>query len=178
MINNSKHNFLQCRSGATAVEFALIAPIFFALTFSLFEVGWLFTKIALIDNATSQVSRDIYTGAAINDATITAESLTQDICDSVVIIQNCEENTTIEVTTISDFNSIPTSGEVCRDSFGSGIRPATTFDPGASSEISFVRVCVTTDILTPFIGLGLALPKNANGRFEIVSALAFANEPF
>lgn len=166
------------QSGATAVEFALIAPVFFALIFSLFETGWLFTKIALADNAVEQVGRDIYTGAALADATITQDSLKQEICDNVVIINDCMENIALEVRTISSFSDIPVGGETCRDSASGTIQPAATYSPGSSSEISFVRVCITTEILTPFIGVGLALPKNGNDRFEIVSNLAFANEPF
>ena len=43
--------FARDNRGVAAVEFALIAPIFLALILSLFETGWLMTKIALADNA-------------------------------------------------------------------------------------------------------------------------------
>ena len=174
----SNRNLFQCTSGVAAVEFALVGPIFLALVFSLFETGLLYTKIALTDNAIADISRTIYVGAAQSDATITSDTLKEDICDSVFIIQDCLNNITIEVTTISDFDSIPTDGEICQDSFDSAPPPATTYSPGASSQISFVRVCLTTKIITPFLGLGLKLTKNANNRFEIISSLAFVNEPF
>ncbi len=174
----SNRNLFQCTSGVAAVEFALVGPIFLALVFSLFETGLLYTKIALTDNAVADVSRSIYVGAAQSDGSVTSDTLKEDICDSIFIVQDCLNNITIEVTTISDFNSIPTGGEICQDSFDSGPPPATTYSPGASSQISFVRVCVTTKIITPFLGLGLKLTKNANNRFEIISTLAFVNEPF
>jgi len=170
--------FSKNKSGATAVEFAFIAPIFLGLIFSLFETGWLLTKIALADNAVAQAGRDIYVGAAIGDATITQDTLKQDICDSVVVIQDCINNITLEVRTLTNISDIPVDGEVCQDSFSGGVQPLATYTPGGSSEISFVRVCLTTELFTPLIGVGLNLPKNSNNRFEIVSTLAFVNEPF
>jgi len=161
-----------------AVEFALIAPVFFAILFSIFEAGLIMVKISLTDNAVAEVGREIYTGAVQGDVTITAESLKQSICGRIVLIKNCTDNITLEVRTIASFNDIPQDGEVCRDALSGGIAPTVTYAPGVGSEISFMRVCVTTGINTPLLGLGLALPKNANGRYEIVSSLAFANEPF
>ncbi len=170
--------FARDNRGVAAVEFALIAPIFLALILSLFETGWLMTKIALADNAVSSVGRSIYTGAALSDATITQDSLKEEICRQIVIIGDCENNIELEVITINSFNDIPTGGEVCRDSFNGGVQPVATYTPGQSQEISFVRACITTEIFSPFIGVGLGLPKNSNDRFEIISTIAFANEPF
>lgn len=171
-------SYLKSKSGVAAVEFALVAPIFFALVFSLFETGWLLTKTALIDNAVSEISRTIYTGNAISDATITVDSLKQQVCERSFVINDCLNNVTLEVTTITDLASIPATGEVCQDSASGLPQPSVTYSPGNASEISFVRVCITTKIFTPLLGVGMALPKNANGRFEIVSTLAFVNEPF
>lgn len=112
--------FARDNRGVAAVEFALIAPIFLALILSLFETGWLMTKIALADNAVSSVGRSIYTGAALSDATITQDSLKEEICRQIVIIGDCENNIELEVITINSFNDIPTGGEVCRDSFNGG----------------------------------------------------------
>ncbi|SJZ65603.1 TadE/TadG family type IV pilus assembly protein [Consotaella salsifontis] len=39
------------RGGAAALEFALVAPIFFALVFSIFEAGWLMTQSMMLDQA-------------------------------------------------------------------------------------------------------------------------------
>ena len=172
------NGFFTCKSGIAAVEFALVAPIFFALIFSLFETGWLMTRTALIDNAVAEVGRTIYTGAAVSDATISQASLKQQICDRTFVISDCLNNLTLEVTTITSLASIPQTGEVCRDSNDAIPKPAATYNPGLSSQISFVRVCISTKIFTPLLGVGMALPKNSHGRFEIVSTLAFVNEPF
>ncbi|MEO1152061.1 MAG: TadE/TadG family type IV pilus assembly protein [Pseudomonadota bacterium] len=172
------HRFVRSRAGIAAVEFALVAPLFFALVFSLFETGWLMIKTALIDNAVAEVARTIYTGAAISDGTVSQSSLKDQICSRTVVINDCLNNLTLEVTTITSLASIPQTGEVCRDGSDSVPKPVATYTPGTASEISFVRVCVSTEIFTPLLGVGMSMPKNSHGRFEIVSSLAFVNEPF
>jgi len=174
----SRKRSRSAQRGMAAVEFALIAPVFFALMFGIIETGWLMIKISLVDNAVEAVGRDIYTGAAVSDATITQDSLKTQICNMVPIVKDCEQNIALEVTTITGFDSIPTSGTTCRDSSDSAIQPKATYSPGSGSSTSFVRVCVTTGVLAPFIGAGMNLTKNANGNFEIISMIAFANEPF
>ena len=72
----------------------------------------------------------------------------------------------------------PQAGKFAEIALMAGVQPVATYTPGQSQEISFVRACITTEIFSPFIGVGLGLPKNSNDRFEIISTIAFANEPF
>lgn len=164
-------------SGATAVEFALIGPVFIALIFSAIEMGLLLTKKALLENAASSISRDIYTGAAAGGGLTQAE-LQETVCDTLSLLDStCEDNLAIELTPIANFQAIPTSEVPCIDS-GASINPVVGFNPGAGNSIVYMRICLSTNVYTPGIGLGLELPRTPTGKFEVVSALAFANEPF
>ncbi len=162
--------------GATAVEFALVSPLFFAFIFSLVEAGLLFTRIALVEDATRTASRQIYTGAAQTGG-VTQDDLKQIICDNTYGFISCADSITLEVQTITDFSSIPNTNAVCDES-DDEINPVVEYTPGATTETTFVRVCVTVPILTPGLGLGLALPKSAGNKYSIVTSLAFENEPF
>ena len=163
--------------GVTAVEFALVGPIMLGMIFSAIELGLLLTKIALLDNATGQISRTIYTGAASNGV-VTQKQLVDEICYTISIIDDgCSENLAIELTPITDFHSIPNTGAACIDS-DEPIKPTVNYDPGASNNIVYMRVCLTSQVYTPGIGFGLQLPKTGNGKIQIVSSLAFSNEPF
>lgn len=163
--------------GVTAVEFGLISPIFFAILFSAFELALLLTKIVLMDTAASEISRFVYIGSA-SDGTVTMQDLEDRVCNTINLIDsNCQNNLTIELTTITDFQSIPTSAAICKNS-GSAINPTVSFDPGTTNNIVYMRLCLTTDVYTPGIGLGLSFPKTNGGQIQIVSALAFSNEPF
>jgi Flp pilus assembly protein TadG len=57
------------RRGATAVEFALTAPIFFVFLLSAFEFGWLNVIRHTADNAAYEAARAaIVPGATVADA--------------------------------------------------------------------------------------------------------------
>ncbi|MEL7547375.1 MAG: TadE/TadG family type IV pilus assembly protein [Pseudomonadota bacterium] len=161
------------KDGATAVEFALVAPVFFALIFSMIETGWLMTKASMLDYAVNNSSRMIYTGQAP-----TQGALEQLLCDEAIIFPNCRENIVVELTVVDDFTSIPDTAATCTDANTTPIKPVTEYVSGSGGEIVFLRVCITTDVLTPGLGLGLALAESGEGRFEMVSSLAFMNEPF
>lgn len=168
--------FQTCSLGATAVELALVGPVFLWLVFGMIETGWLFAKLSLIDRAVANASRFVYTGAQLNNAAVTRESIEQFICDEAVIIADCTENVALELTVISNFSTPPTSAAPCREK-DVDIAPTTTFNPGARQDIMFMRVCVTTDLFMPFLGFGLALDKTESGNFQFTSSTTFSNEP-
>ncbi len=165
--------FWRSENGATAVEFAMVGPIFFALLFSMLETGWMMAKTAILDEAVAKASRQIYTGQAPTKAALEAA-----ICNEAFVFSDCINNINVETTVISDFSSPPTTAVECLDSSDSTFTPTVTYSTGADSQIMFMRVCVTTEVMTPGLGVGLALGKTDTGRFQLVSSTAFMNEPF
>lgn len=161
------------QDGATAVEFAIIAPVFFALIFSMIETGWIMTKASLLDHAVNQTARMIYTGQAPDQGT-----LEQLICDEASVFSNCRENITVELTIVGDFTALPDTAATCTDANSTAIAPVTTYASGSGGEIVFMRVCITTDVLVPGLGLGMQMAQTDTGRFQMVSSMAFMNEPF
>lgn len=163
--------------GATVVEFAILGPIFFAMLFSIFEMGYLFTKISMVNHAVSVVSKDIYIGTA-SSGTITYDDLEQKICDKLVIGgDDCTNNLLLELTEITSITDLPDTEADCEYT-DLPIKPTVSYDPGASGTTVFMRVCFVTDIVTPGIGFGLHLPRTAGDKFSIVASTAFVNEPF
>ena len=167
----------RCAAGATAVELAFVLPIFLWLVGGIIETGWLMTKHALVDRAVANAARFVYTGAASTNEDVTRASLEGFICEQSSVIANCAENIALELTVIDSFDAIPETEAPCRES-DVEIEPAVSFEPGASSEIVFMRVCVTTEVHMPLLGLGFAMAKTENGNHQFTSSLAFANEPF
>ncbi|XYK78564.1 MAG: TadE/TadG family type IV pilus assembly protein [Labrenzia sp.] len=174
-------SFLKKKDGATAVEFALIGLPFFALFLSCFEMGLLFIRMAMLDHAVNTTSKSVYIGTVtqgLANNTVSSDDLEQDICDLVgVVVPNCANNITIELTEIDNLVDLPDTDAACRDE-GDEFEPVVNFNPGAGTSIVFMRACVTTDVYTPGLGFGLELSKTDNNRFEIISSMAFMNEPF
>lgn len=171
------YGFKRRKDGAVAIEFALLAPILFLLIFSLLELGVLITRTVLLDNAVSQASRFIYTGAATNGG-VSKEDLTDFVCENAQLIFDCERNLEIDATVINNFTAPPADDAPCRDSSDTDFEPVSSFAPGVGSEIVLLRVCATVDLLVPWYGLSPHLAKTETGRVQIVSSLAFSNEPF
>lgn len=165
--------FLKDKSGVTSIEFAFLAPIFFALMFAFLETGWLMTKMVMLENSVASSSRLIYTGKAP-----TQGALEDEICKKNPLIINCKANINIEMQTITKMEDKPSADMNCRDSDNTDYSPAVNYHSSAGAEIVYLRVCVMTDVIAPGIGLGLALPKTDTGRHSIIAASAFMNEPF
>lgn len=167
--------FLRNKRGVVSIEFALLMPLFATLLFAFFEISLLMTRIVLLDDASAQVSRFIYTNT---DEGLSRADIEGFICDNVMFFENCASNINIEATVINGFADTPNTAAECRDEGDTAFTPSVSFDTGGSSEVMFLRVCITTDLIFPHFGFGDALVKTDNGRFQVVSTMAFANEPF
>lgn len=174
LLSEAKKRFRQNESGAAAVEFAFVGLFVISLLFSMIEMGILMVRISTFEAAVASSANTIYTGQATNSTDIAAN-----ICDRVAMVSNCTENITVELVPIADFDSRPANEVACIDAADENqIAPVVTYQTSLGSEINFLRVCITTDIATPGLGFGLALPKNDTGRFQMVASTAFMNEPF
>lgn len=177
----AESRLVQDKRGATAVEFAIIGPVFLAMLLSLLEMGLLYTRLTMLDHAVGVVSKSVYTGvvsSGVSGGTVTQDDIIKTVCDNgAYVVFDCENNITVEMTEIASLNDIPTTDATCTDS-SLTVKPTVTFDPGSTNSVVFVRVCAAVDVLTPGLGLGLSLSKTDNNKFELVSSTAFMNEPF
>lgn len=167
-------SLLANRSGATALEFALVAPIFLGLVFGTFEAGWMMTKATLLDRALDLTVRQVRIGAA--GAPKTQAAIRQAVCDQTLVIRDCMNAMTIEMIAVQSASDFPTSEATCVDR-GASVKPTTSFRAADRSTIMFIRACVVSDPLTPLIGLALHMTKDSLGGYRIVSTSAFMNEP-
>ncbi len=161
-----------CRSGAAAVEFAIVGPVFLVLVFSALELGMVLIKVTLLENAANEISRDIYIGNVSSDDAGKTDVKDQ-ICKNLsVIMRDCENNLAVEVTRLDGLQSVPEYTTRCENTGNP------EFEPGKAEEIVFVRVCLTLTPITPGIGLSRHLKEVGSGAYQISAALAFANEPY
>ncbi|MET3899984.1 hypothetical protein ABIB57_003947 [Devosia sp. UYZn731] len=165
--------FLRASGGASAVEFALVVPMLFAIIFSTFEAGWLMTQTIMLDHALDRTVRELRTGRLDGASSATVKT---SICNGAVVLINCESSLTLEMIPIRTAADYPTDDARCIDR-AVPIAPVVRYTAGARSEQVFVRACFVVSAITPFLGVGLGLPKDATGAYRIVSRSAFANEP-
>jgi len=156
--------------GATAVEFALVLPLFLALVFSIFEAGWMMTQTIMQDGALNRIVRQLRIS---DNAAISADELKQRICAQAMVFTDCKTQTRVELVALrSPTDTIPDTAAGC---VHRGTVPP--YRAGERSELMFVRVCTSVRPITPMLGLAVALPEAGTGAYGIVSYAAFVNEP-
>ncbi|MEM9170751.1 MAG: TadE family protein [Pseudomonadota bacterium] len=161
------------------MEFALVAPVFFALTFAILEAGFFFFVNSTVTEANARAARLVRTGQAQLGG-ITPQAFYNEICNVVDALGSCDDRLTVDVDSFPDFAALAAdlSQIDCRASSDPTIAGSqfSAADYGARREIVRVRVCFLYKPVNPFIGL--KLQSNADGFREMVSVSIFRNEPF
>lgn len=166
--------FARETDGAATVEFVIIFPVVMAMIFSFFEAGWLMTRSMMLDRGLDLAVREVRIGAA--DHFTHAEFKTLICAHSLVFREGCEASVVVEMIPVASPADLPDRNAVCVDRT-TDIAPTVRYDPGARSEIVFIRACMMIDPLTPGLGLAMHLPRDASGGVALVSYSAFVNEP-
>ena len=168
-------NFWRDEKANASVEFVMIAPLYLAAVLSVFESGWLMTKNMMLERGLDQTVREIRLGTS----GLTQHNEFKDrVCTYARILKDCENTMLLEVTPILTAANIPSGAATCRDRAAPPPNPASlNFNLGSRGDTMYVRACVIVDPIFPGLGLGLQLPKDGTGGFQMIAYSAFVNEP-
>lgn len=167
-------DFLRARSGATAVEFALVAAPLLFMLFSIIELALVFMVSSSLENATTEAARRIRTGATQGTTTTQQTAFRNTICAEIGWMQaNCQANLSVDVWYYNSFA-------------GQTLPPPTTgttfnyanmrFNTGAPGDIVLVRSFYRWKLVSPFLKGGLE--RLSGGVTLLTAAATFRNEPF
>lgn len=87
-LNKALHRFRRSRSGSAAVEFAFIAPLFFALLFAILETALMFFAAQVLETGTQDSARLMYTNQAQSGAMPQAD-FEKDLCNRIKVLFSC-----------------------------------------------------------------------------------------
>ncbi len=161
-------------AGTAAVEFVMTVPLLIMIFMASFESGFLMIRSIMLEQSVDMTMRELRLG---HYPLPTSALLKQEICKRSVVLTNCEDNISIEMTRINTANwSLPTNRIACVDR-EEDIQPVTQLQIGQQNDVMLVRVCVVQDAMFPTTGIGLGLPKDARGGYGLTSASAFVTEP-
>jgi Flp pilus assembly protein TadG len=160
------------RSGSAIVEFAMIAPIFFLLLFSIMEIGIIFFAQSNLQFANEIVGRLIRTGQ-VQGSNLSQSQVRLIVCAKGAPLIPCDSNLYVDIESFSNFGNVQFSPPL--DGNGN-MNQMNNFQPGGPCDVVLVRSFyawrVFTPVLTPFL-------KNMAGNKHLVSsASAFRNEPY
>ncbi|WP_454648548.1 TadE/TadG family type IV pilus assembly protein [Bradyrhizobium liaoningense] len=165
--------FSRDKSGATAVEFALVAAPFLALIIALIQTFLVFFAQQTLESIVRQSARLVMTGQ-VQSAQMTQAAFKQKVCEQIVILFNCN-GLMVDMQVATSWTSANT-GMPNLTFDGSGkVTNTWQYDPGAAGDIVVLRVMyVWPVVLGP---LGFNLSNLSNGNRLIMSSAAFQNEP-
>jgi Flp pilus assembly protein TadG len=172
-VGRGRRRWRNNEDGAAAIEFAIIAPVFFFLMFVIAETALVFIAEQVLDNAVLETARLIRTGQ-VQEAAMTPADFEEEVCGRVSIFINCTSaNFYLDVQSYDDFADMALASPVDDDD---NFDDAPTFEFGEAGSIVVVRAYYQWPTNTLFGGLSL---KNlSNGKRLIGSFVAFRNEPF
>ena len=166
------------KGGVAAIEFAMLFPIFLALSFFILESSWYFTRVIMFDNSVRQLTKDIYINS-VGTSGLTATDLEKQICDNFFLSgPDCETNLVLELTEVVGLTTLPTDEAECIsfDADNQVVRPVVGFNVGIETSTIFLRACYSTEFFFPGLGFALRVATTDN-RHNIISSTAFVNEP-
>jgi Flp pilus assembly protein TadG len=164
------HRFRRGRRASVVVEFALVAPVFFALLFAIIETGLMFFASQVLETVTQDSARMILTGQA-QQASYTQAQFTTYVCSQIPGLFDCNS---IWI----DVESSPSASNVnindCTDASGNFV--TAQYHPGDPTDVVVVQLCYKWPIFVTGLGYNIA---NLPGSKRLLRATAaFKNEPY
>lgn len=174
------------KEGTAAIEFAIVAPIFIVLMFSIFEIGWFFFVNAIADSAVIHASRLVRTGQVqgLGTSQSAQDAFKAVVCQRVKVFGSCDTQLVVEVHNFGNsFAALEadTSQPLCSDTVTNPNDIA--YEPGEELDIVRVRVCLLYRTINPLVGFygigaGVDLEEGDTGKKRIITQSIVRNEPF
>lgn len=173
-MGQSKHHthFAVDRNAATALEFALVGPLFLLLLAVIMDSGGAALAQADLEARIERTARLVQTGQA-REGSYTSQTFGSEFCSGSIVLGNCASSVELQVRNFNNFAAAATalanwSADDAETNFQSGVR---IFEPGNSDEIAVVRA---TYVWEPWLASPLA--NSASGNRVMVATAIFRNE--
>lgn len=165
--------FHRDRSGATAVETALVAAPFFALLIAALQLGLIYLSQAALEIATDKTTRSVLTGAD-QTAGMTQQQFLAAVCSNLPSILSCS-NVMVDAQVYGSFSSSNTSTPTITYNPAGNVSNQWAFNLGGANSIVVIRVMY----LLPVVGaLSFNVANQKAGKHLLMAIAVFKNEPY
>jgi len=161
------------QKGSAAIEFALVAPVFFAILMGIVEGGLLYVSQATLQNAVGDMARLVRTGQAQSGGMSQSQFRTQ-LCTKISALLDCDTNLQINVQAYANYGAA--SFPAPRDKDNKLNANLNNYIIGNACDVVLVQAFYTRRIWTP--GLSWFLVNMADNKSLLSAAAAFRNEPY
>jgi Flp pilus assembly protein TadG len=172
-VKKALRRFRRNRRGSAAVEFALVAPVFFALLFAIIEVSIVFFASQFLETVTQDSARSIMTGQSQTAVQTAAQFKTNVVCPKITVLFDCTNGIYVDVQNYPAF-----TGVVITDPIDAGRNFVNNmkFCPGNAGDIVVVRLFYQWPLFVT--GLGFNISNLTGSKRLLTATAAFRNEPF
>jgi Flp pilus assembly protein TadG len=176
----SSRDFIRCRKGATAVEFALVATPFIALLVAILQTVLVFFAQRILDEVTEEASRYIMTGQAQTGG-VTQSGFGNYLCTSantsslVGALFTCS-NIMINVQNYAAFASANTTTPTITYNPNGTVSNNWSYNAGNAGDIVVVQVMYQWPVVLGPLSFNLG--NLSNGNRLLISTAVFKNEPY
>jgi Flp pilus assembly protein TadG len=164
--------FRRNRRGSAAVEFALVAPVFFALLFAIIETAIVFFAGQVLETVTQDSARMIMTGQAQTGG-YSQGQFKDYVCGRISVLFDCASGIYVDVKSYPAFTNVSITDPI---DGGKNFIPAMQYSPGGPGDIVVVRLFYQWPLFVTGLGYNVA---NLSGSKRLLAATAaFRNEPY
>jgi Flp pilus assembly protein TadG len=175
-VGNVFRRFRRNRRGSAAVEFALVAPLFFGMLFAIIETALVFFAGQVLEQGMADIGRLMLTHEA-QDTAMTEAAFKTKLCDRIKVMFNCQggslANLTVDVRTFPPGTVITITDPIVS---GSLTGPFTySLPPSGSPNTVVVRAFYEWPLYVTRFGYNIS---NLSGSKRLLAATAaFHVEP-
>jgi Flp pilus assembly protein TadG len=156
-------------SGASAIEFAMLAAPVIWLLFAITEVGLVNFANYSLENGVTNAARLIRTGQAQQQSFDAAKFKTE-VCKYISAPLQCD-NIKVDVRKFANFSSTQLTQANADGSVN------TSFDPGVGGDVVIVRGFYVWSVMAK-LPRGVSMANMGDGSRLLTATAAFRNEPF
>jgi Flp pilus assembly protein TadG len=169
------------RRGSAAVEFALVAPVFFALLFAIIESALMFFASQVLETVAQNSARVLLTGQAQSGSVTTCAvsgvstpcsqtTFKTYVCNQIPALFDCTK-LYVDVVSTNTFGSLSLTSYGTSCSFNpTGVQ----YGAGTAGQVVVVRLFYQW----PLFVTGLGFNMGCSNKRLLVATAAFKNEPF
>jgi Flp pilus assembly protein TadG len=169
---NILRRFRRNRQGSAAIEFALVAPIFFGLLFAIIEMALVFFASQVLETVTQDSARMILTGQAQN-ASYTQAQFKNLVCSKLTVMFDCVNGVSIDVQSYTAFANANIADPI--DASKNFVAP-NNYLPGGPGDVVVVRLFYKWPLFVT--GLGFNMANLSSHQRLLTATAAFQNEPY
>ena len=180
-LNKTLRRFRRNRHGSAAVEFAFIAPIFFALLFAIIETALMFFAAQVLETGTQDAARLMLTNQA-QGANMTQAQFQQNLCNRIKSLFTCDDNPAGPlVVTVRAYpaNSLIPAADLAAPINGGNFVNTSVYQMPKSGETVMIRAFYQWPLYVTQLGYNIAnIGANTSDAKRLLAATtAFRVEP-